>query len=188
MRIDSEDSRALVHAAAGLPAFALPYISQAVALSLAALAIAFNALVLPRTSLGRHWAAKRPVSGVVLYPVAVLALLLLFWGQPLPVIVGWGVLAFGDSSAAVIGRRWPIRRLFYSQGKSLGGVYAFVVGAWLGIFLLLQQTGTVDLRTASEIALVAAVLGALVESLPLPVNDNLTAPLAAAAFVVLLEY
>ena len=188
MRYGSEDSRALVHAAAGLPAILLPFISHEVALVTASLAIAFNAIVLPRTPLGRRWKEHRSLMGVILYPVTVLALLLYFGDQYLPVVAGWGVLAFGDSAASVIGRRWPLRPLPYGDGKSIGGVCAFMAGAWVGCFVLANHIGIGDLQTAAIFAFFAAGLGAFVESLPIPVNDNLTAPLAAAALISLMGF
>ncbi len=82
-------------------------------------------------------------------------------------------LILGDSAAAVVGRAFGSFRLF---GKSFEGFAANLVVSWLiGIAF-------VSPRLASYGALTAAI----VEFLPIPLDDNLRIPLAAGAVMTLL--
>ena len=81
----------------------------------------------------------------------------------------------GDSAAAVVGRRWGRPRW---GKKSLEGSAAFFVGCVAGGLLFLPGQATA--------VLVAGALTTLVEALPLPVDDNLSVPVAAALALALL--
>lgn len=82
----------------------------------------------------------------------------------------------GDAAAALVGRplgntKWP------GSPKSVEGTVAFAVVAGLVGWAFAQWPG-VEVTLAQII--VGAVVAALVELLPIPVNDNLRVPLAAA--------
>lgn len=83
-----------------------------------------------------------------------------------------------DAAAALVGRRWG--RHSWGRGSStVEGTTAFLL------------TGTAVMAAFGSIASFPALTGvvgaALVEALPLPVNDNIRVPLVAAALVVSLE-
>jgi dolichol kinase len=86
------------------------------------------------------------------------------------------LVGLADPAAALVGRRWGAHR--YHGGKSLEGSLTFLVTAFV---VLYAGTG---LSTPAA-ALVAAGL-ALLESLPLPGDDNLYLPLAAGGLLTLL--
>ena len=88
-------------------------------------------------------------------------------------------LALGDPTAALVGSRMPGPRLL---GKSPGGTAAFA-GVSMLVVLGLSLTGGVDYHWSM---LVGGLLAALVELPPLPVDDNLTIPLASGAVMQLL--
>lgn len=88
-------------------------------------------------------------------------------------------LSVGDPFAALIGVRDHRTRRF---GKSLAGTTAFAVAA-LGAGLLAALHPDVPL--AWWLA-PGAIVAALVELAPLPVDDNLTVPIASAAAMALL--
>jgi dolichol kinase len=76
---------------------------------MAAMALVFNLVLLPRVG-GRQ--LYRPVDhergfplGILLYPVSVLLLILAFPARLDIAAAAWGVLAFGDGFATLIGRR-----------------------------------------------------------------------------------
>ena len=108
----SEDRRQAVHVLMGAFALLLPYIPWWQAVAMAVTAVLFNLFALQRV-LGL--AVFRPgerlgrlTSGIVLYPIAILALLLIFPSRPDIVGGAWGVLAAGDGMATIVGRRVPI--------------------------------------------------------------------------------
>jgi dolichol kinase len=83
-------------------------------------------------------------------------------------------LSLGDPAAALIGRPIPGPRIL---GKSPVGTVAFV-GASLLVVAALATTGVLEFHW---VLIAAAVVAGLVELAPIPLDDNLTVPLAAGA-------
>src|SRR6185436_12239594 len=101
----SEDSRQIVHMTMGGFALLLPYLTPWPATILAGGAVAFNLFALPRLAgtLYRPGEVRRRLSsGIVLYPVGVLLLILTFPDRRDIVAAAWGVLAFGDGMATLV--------------------------------------------------------------------------------------
>lgn len=93
----------------------------------------------------------------------------------LPVLL---FVAIGDPAAALVGTRFPGPRFW---GKSPSGGFAFVAAA-LAVWAIICALGYGQWSLA---VIVAAVVAALVELAPLPVDDNLTVPLLAGAAMTL---
>ena len=87
-------------------------------------------------------------------------------------------VAVGDPAAALVGARTPGPRFW---GKSPGGGVAFVAAA-LATWAVLCALGFGEWSLP---IIIAAVVAALVELAPLPVDDNLTVPLIAGAVMTL---
>ena len=88
-------------------------------------------------------------------------------------------LAWGDPAAAVVGARWPVGRV---GRKALSGSGAmFVVAALVALAL----AGWGD-APGLGVLLVGAAIAALVEVLPVPLDDNLTVPLVSGAVMMAL--
>ncbi|MCS7227864.1 MAG: hypothetical protein NZ839_02745, partial [Endomicrobia bacterium] len=84
-------------------------------------------------------------------------------------------LALGDSVAAMIGVRFGKVRLG-SRGKSLEGSLAFlVIGFLCSIFFVKIEYG-----------FITAFIGAAIEFLPLPVDDNFVLPIFTAGFLTVI--
>lgn len=79
------------------------------------------------------------------------------------------VLAFGDSLSTLIGQngRW---RIPYNHEKTLEGSLAFIAGSLLAYLFI------------GPAIFPLAIVCAIVESLPLPLDDNITIPAAAILF------
>jgi uncharacterized protein (TIGR00297 family) len=185
----SEDRRQILHVAVGLLALTLRWLSWGQALVMAAAAIAFNLTLLPRLAGRRIYRtsdlSRGVMSGIVLYPIAVLLLLLAFPGRPDIVASAWAILAFGDGCATLVGRRGR-RRLPWNRDKSVAGTIAFVAaGASAGIALAAWTrpavTPTPPWTFIVVAPLVAAIVAALVETIPVRLDDNLSVPASAAA-------
>jgi len=161
---------------------------QAVALAVAALA--FNLFLLPRArvNLYRPGDRERGVHGIIWYPFAVLLLLVTFPRRPDIAAAAWGILAIGDGLATLAGRaiggpRWP-----WNREKTVSGSAAFAVGgAAAGVFLAwwCRPAVAVFPSLAFTIAapVLAAVVAALVETIPVRLDDNLS--VAATAGTVM---
>lgn len=180
----SEVLRQWVHVGAGVPALALVWLSWPQAAGVAAAAVLFNRYVLPTLvpRLRRESEHAHPwTSGLVLYPLSVLALVLVFRDR-LDVVAGaWGVLAAGDGMATLVGRSVRSGPLPWNTDKSIAGLVAFVAcAAPAALGLLLWTTeGSMSTHVVIVCCLAALVAG-LSETLPIRMDDNITVPLAAA--------
>jgi len=125
-----EVSRQLLHIGVGAFALLLRDLTWPQAVALASIAIVFNAFVLPSlapsvfrdTDRGRRW-----TSGIVLYPIGVLALLLLFPARLDLVATTWAILAAGDGMATLVGAHVRTSALLWNREKSVGGLVAFLL-------------------------------------------------------------
>lgn len=195
-----EGLRKLVHATMGLFALALPFLILWQAMVLAATAFFFNWLVLPRL-LGHRFQTKREGgndTGVLLYPLVVLALLGLYRHAGELAAFGWGVLAFGDALAGVIGQKWGGKPLPWNPGKTWEGFFGFAFGGLLGgsVLALWYVAGQrPEIREPESLlvafgfwlvwGLVPCLMGAVLESLPHGLDDNLLPPLLVPAIGML---
>jgi uncharacterized protein (TIGR00297 family) len=173
----NEALRKAIHIAVGAGAIALKYLTWQAAAALALAGTIANWLILHRL-VGRRVArdARGWDAGIVLYPFAILLLILLFRRQLAVPAICWIIIALGDGFAAVGGRVLPLASLPWNRDKTWGGMLTFAVAASAGAagIALFFHYGV---RTAILAALVAAVA----ETLPLHVDDNITVPFAAAA-------
>ncbi len=182
--------RKLIHMAVGLGAFAVVLLGPLLSAGLVAGLLLFNLAVWPRFGGRAFWRdadLRHGIAiGVVLYPLVLLALILVFWRRLEVVAAAWASLAFGDGMAAIAGRGLRSAELPWNPAKSWAGTLAFWVFGALGAAAALQWTlAHQGQPLAISVLLAAAALtalsAALVESLPLPLDDNLTVPLASAA-------
>ncbi|MBI5696700.1 MAG: hypothetical protein HZC51_13390 [Nitrospirae bacterium] len=84
-------------------------------------------------------------------------------------------LACGDVAATTVGERWGTIKI--SGVKSLQGTLAFIVVASLVGFLISR----VFYPVSPAVFLVGALVAAMVEILPLKLDDNLTVPVVSGA-------
>jgi uncharacterized protein (TIGR00297 family) len=121
-------------------------------------------------------------AGIVLYPFAVTVLIIVFHWHLEIAAVAWVLLAFGDGFATVLGRRIPLAPLPWNRAKSWGGLIAFVIFGGAAAFAIARVFGA-----PHDVAIAVAVLvSAIVESLPLGIDDNLTVPFVAAGMLAAL--
>ena len=187
----AEGSRQVLHMAMGGFALLLPYLTWSQSVLCAAVALIVNALVLSRWAgtVFRPGEAARPAaSGIVLYPAAVLGLLLIFSDRLDIVAAAWGILAVGDGMATIVGTRLPIAPLPWNPRKSIGGSLALLVfGGAGGALLAWWCSGTVVPPAYAWFPLAGGLTGALaamaVESIPIELDDNISVPATAAAAV-----
>ncbi len=183
-----EIPRKLIHIAFGFLAFAVAFLGPLGSALMAASAVAFNAFVLPRVGGRLLWRADelergRSV-GILLYPVSVLVLVLVFRQRLEVAAAAWGILAFGDGMAALVGSTLGGRRLPWNRRKSWLGSLSYWVFGGLGAAALLGWTLThqaspppVSWPFLAAAAAVAAAISAGLESQPQGLDDNLGVPL-----------
>jgi uncharacterized protein (TIGR00297 family) len=192
----SEWKRKLVHMAVGGFAFLLRDLPWPAAVGLASAAFLHNWLVLPLYGGKKLWRendhAKGYPRGILLYPLAVLALVLAFPGPERWMAAAvWGIVAFGDGMASIVGQLVGGPRLPWNQSKGWAGFWACVVFGTIGASVLTAWTMGMPVAVAASpfvlaVTLPVAVLCALVESARTTLDDNLTVPLVGGVAMALL--
>jgi len=109
-----------------------------------------------------------PGKGAILYGAAVGTTVLLF--PSLAAAGGVAALAAGDSASTVVGRAFGEHPLPWNARLSIEGSAAFAAAAFL-LSVLFLPVGY---------ALLSAVAGALIETIPWRVDDNISIPLGVA--------
>ncbi len=110
----------------------------------------------------------------MLLALGVILSLLLF---PAPInYASVAIVCLGDSAASIFGKLFGRTPVPFNKGKNIEGSAAGLVFAFFGAAIFLQPLQ----------AFVGAIIGMFVESLPLPVNDNLSTPLATGILLTLL--
>ena len=123
-------------------------------------------------------------TGLSLYPLSVLTLILIFRHHLEVAAAAWALMALGDGAAAVSTQTLRNRALPWNPAKTAAGFAGFViVGAPAALALALWVNPKLPAGKAALISSLAALLGAAVESAPMALDDNLTVPLATAGFV-----
>ena len=187
-RPHAERDRKVVHIAMGGFAFALRWFTWWEAALLASAAVLFNLFVLHRLAVhlyrpGELTGSAR--SGIVLYPMSVLVLVLLFPTRLDIAGAAWAILAVGDGMATVVGTGIRSGRIPWNREKSIAGTLAlFMSGALAGTFVAWwcrpNVTPTPELWFSIAGPIVAALVAALVETIPSRLDDNISVPASAA--------
>lgn len=180
--LSSEGLRKLVHMFFGIFAFALGWLTTLQAAVLAIGAALFNRFVLPAA--GGHRIARTNVgwdSGIVIYPLSVLVVILVFHDRPALAAIVWCILAFGDGIATLVGRNLPLAPLPWNRSKSIAGSLSFIAlaapVAWLAASFI--ETEHASGAPLIVIVVIATITAAIAESLPLGIDDNIVIPLFA---------
>lgn len=172
-----EALRKALHIAFGLFALTLRFLPWTIAAAVAGVAVLGNWLLLHRLvgkRVSRH--ERGYDSGIVLYPLAVLVLIVVFRDRPAIAAAAWAIMAFGDGFATLAGKNIRGPRLPWNEEKSWSGFLAFLAFGFVGAeFTWLFVAGNPPLNVIS----ITVFLCAIAESLPLNVDDNLIVPVVA---------
>jgi uncharacterized protein (TIGR00297 family) len=178
--------RQTVHIGAGSLALSLRWVDPLQLSWLALAGFAFNLLVLSRLDGLGLWRSeeerKGRAPGVVLYPLTVWLLLVIFGRQPEWAAAGWGLLAFGDGAASLIGPILGRRGLPWNPAKSWAGLTAYWLLGGGAVAFLVQWVapGVYDAPFVWAMSFAVALVAALLESMPTRLDDNLAVPLIGA--------
>jgi uncharacterized protein (TIGR00297 family) len=184
--------RRILHLSLVIAAFLLFSINWYQTVGLALLILLLELVILPALGIelieSRGWGKNaRPElswTGIVLYPVALLILALIFYRHLDVVAAAWGVVALGDVMAGILGERWGRRHLPFNHEKTWAGFCGFVGFGSAGAFvLLLWVSPFLTAVRALETSLAVGFVGALVETLPIRLDDNISVPLVCAGFI-----
>lgn len=185
-------TRKIVHISMLAFAFLLPFLTWVQAAGAALFALFFNLVILPRLELdlGKQAAVaegeSRPVqwTGIVAYPVSVLMLILLFGRRMEVVAAVWAIMALGDGLASVAGESLHGPAVPWNGGKTWSGFLAFIAAGTVGSFVLGRWAApSFPSHKMLVICAVTAMVGAVVETLPIELDDNITVPLVCGGFM-----
>jgi len=133
---------------------------------------------------GRMNQVERISYGTVYYPVSLALLVLFFFEQePMAIVAGSMVLAWGDGLAALVGKRFG--KTFYTRGKirrSFEGSSAMFLASFLVLtvtFLFYEEPTWL----AVSYGFLLANIAALIEAVSYRDTDNLLIPLTIGALV-----
>lgn len=123
-------------------------------------------------------------TGIILYPISVLALILLYGRSMYVVAAVWAVMALGDGMASVAGEALGGPALPYNHEKTWWGSLAFIAAGTAGAFVLSRWAAPwLPMEKTLIVSAATAAVGALIESLPIRLDDNLSVPLVSGAFM-----
>ena len=189
-----ETRRQLVHTSVGLFALLLHWMPAWGGLLLAGTAVASNLVLLPRLAPGLYRekeVGKGLATGVVLYPLAVFFLIIVFHDRLHLAALLWAVLAFGDGPATLAGRAFGRARLPWNRDKSWAGTIAYFLcgGTAATLISWWVALGHVDaghslpIEYFAVLSFATALVGALIESVPIGLDDNVSVPLLGSLFL-----
>lgn len=185
----SESRRQTLHMAMASFALLLRVLTWWQAAACATVAFLFNLLVLPRigraTLFRPRDAARGYPLGILFYPLSVLVLIVAFPRRPDIVAAAWGIMAFGDGAATLVGTRVKSPSIPWNPDKTVAGSAAFVVaGALAGAALAWWTRPAVSPPPPMLFTLAAPILAAVaaagVESIRVRLDDNISVPITAA--------
>ena len=117
--------------------------------------------------------------GTIYYPISLaICTLFTYLQKPLLILPYLGIMAmtWGDGMAAIIGKKWPIREL--RPRKSVGGSTAFFIFTLLAsIIYLIFEANHLSAGKVFTFALMAALIGVVIELFSPKNMDNLTVPI-----------
>jgi phytol kinase len=203
--VSSDLSRKIIHMGTG-PLFVLcwllfqdtptaPYLA-----ALVPLAITFQFLLVgigvikdesAVKAMSRSGDRREILRGPLYYGIVFVVLTIVFWLRSPVGIIALMLLCGGDGLADILGRRFGSSKLPWNPGKSWLGTLGMFLGGWVFAILVMAVylaagvfpgTLTAYLPAITIIALV----GAVVESLPIHDLDNITVTLAAVLVGLLL--
>src|SRR5438034_9833129 len=152
----NEGLRKFLHIVFGLFALSLKFLPWRIAALVAAVAVLVNWFVLHRVVGKRVARHERGWDwGIVLYPAAVLALILIFNWHIEIAAVAWVIMAFGDGFATLLGRALPMWRLPWNGEKSAGGSIAFLLFGGAGAFAVARMFGGPPLSAVAAAIVIA---------------------------------
>jgi phytol kinase len=203
--LDSHHSRKIIHIGTG-PLFVLCWLlfnDNATNKYLAALVpLAFTLqFFLIGTGLIKDEASVKAMSrsgdrreilrGPLYYGIIFVILTIVYWKSSPIGIVGLMLMCGGDGLADIFGRNWGAIKIPWNKRKSLAGSFGMLFGGWILSFFIVWifVTAGVFSNSINSYLLpitIIAIIGTLVESLPVKDIDNITITLAAVIFGYLL--
>jgi uncharacterized protein (TIGR00297 family) len=128
-------------------------------------------------------------TGIVIYPISVLALILLYRHDLYIVGATWAIMALGDGTASVAGGALRGPALPWNRQKTWSGFLGFIIAGTAGAYVLTRWVApALDTEVTLRICGATALVGAMVESAPVDLDDNATVPLIGGGVMYCLYF
>lgn len=141
-------------------------------------------------AISREGGKRELLHGPLYYAITITVATLFFWRDSPVGICAITTLCAGDGFADILGRKYGTCKLPYNSSKSFVGTLGFFVFASLastGYVAIFSAFGFFTATAKMYFATVGVVLAsAFAESLPLPIDDNITVPFTAMGVGMLL--
>jgi dolichol kinase len=187
----TELRRKAVHVGSVVFALALRWLTPIQAALAAGSALLFNLLLLHRVSgrslLRPHEHARGFSWGIVLYPAAVLALIVVFARRLELAAAAWGLLAVGDGMAAVVGTLAGGPSVPWNPRKRWIGLVAFAATVVSFRFVSALVSALVPVSALSIRSILSGLFGCALSSIDplLPVSVGRRSPILSAPPLVI---
>jgi phytol kinase len=135
-------------------------------------------------AMSRSGDRREILRGPLYYGIIFVILSIVYWKSSPIGIVGLMLMCGGDGLADIFGRKWGVIKLPWNKGKSLIGSFGMLLGGWILSVLIVWIfiTAGVFLMPVIDYLFpitIIAIIGTLVESLPLKDIDNITITISA---------
>lgn len=126
---------------------------------------------------------REMLKGPLFYGIVFVALTIIYWKDSPIGIIALMLICGGDGLADIIGSNISSQPIPWSKQKTIFGTLAMFVGGWIFSYVILIafiRAGVFEFQ-GSDIIIpltILAVIGTIVESLPIKDIDNLTIPAA----------
>jgi len=192
-RVSKKTSRKFLHAMIGNLPLVMPFFTDSVFPFLVASPFILVTLLVspysPFQSLGERFSGLADITeeghhtGLVLYAVSYSLLALVYGVKPYIVAAGIFPMAYGDSSAALIGERFGAHRYKVYEAKSLEGSLGMFTGSLVSLMAgMLYFSHIYGFSFQAQVApcLAVALVATLAEAVSPRSLDNLSVPLLGA--------
>jgi uncharacterized protein (TIGR00297 family) len=123
-------------------------------------------------------------TGIILYPISVLALIALYRDHLHIAAAAWAIMALGDGMATVIGEAAQGPALCWNRQKTWSGFISFALAGTVGAYLLTRWIAPgIPPHKTLMVCAAASLLGAAFESIPIALDDNISVALVVGAFM-----
>ncbi len=134
---------------------------------------------------------REVLRGPLFYGIIFVLLTIIYWKTSPIGIIGLMLMCGGDGLADIFGRTWGAAKLPWSKGKSWAGSLGMFLGGWVLSILVVwifiaAKAFTIPLQSFLLPITIIALVGTLVESLPIKDVDNITVTVSAVILGYLL--
>jgi dolichol kinase len=196
LNVSEKSARKFLHAMIGNLLFVIPFFTSNIYPALvAAPFVLVTFLASPYSPISKRMKALAEISekghplGLVFYAISYTLLAFFFASKPYVVAAGILPMAYGDSTASLIGEKYAKRKYSLLAKKSLEGSAGMFFGSFLSLTIGLAFFSLMYSYSASAMisrAVVVVIVATLVESVSPKGFDNITVPILGALTLWLL--